>query len=272
METKNIGRNFVTGDTHGKTDIQNINKWYNKTHQTMTKADNLFILGDWGAIWYYPSDRHKYKKDVELQVKWTKKKYQTIVILGNHENYTMVNKLPIIEKWGGKVRVLKPKNPYTNTDYGEIYILERGEIYTINGEKILALGGAKSQDAVFRTLGEDYWKEELWSEKEKENCLLNLENNNWKVDFVFAHTCPDFVGNYILQYELKNDNNTYRYEAKSKDPLSVFYTTLIKQGLTFKEWHFGHWHDDLEILNFVDENDNFKYMLHYNKAPYEVKK
>jgi len=266
-------RNFVCGDTHGKIDMKKITKWYQKEFSSLTKRDNLFILGDWGAIWHYRSDKHKYKKDVELQVKWAKKNFQTIVIPGNHENYDLINKLPVIEKWGGKVKVLTPKSPYTDKDYGEIYILERGEIYTINGDKILAMGGARSQDQAMRIVGEDYWAEELWSMEEENNCLTNLDKHNWEVDYVFAHTCPERIGSFILDGvdAAHNQKTYYNYSAKVKDPLSKFFTHLINEGLKFKEWHFGHWHEDLVFNQLVNEDGNGAYYVHYLKEPYEIK-
>jgi len=268
---KNLNRNFVTGDTHGKIDMKKINKWYQKEFSVLTKKDNLFVLGDWGAIWHYRSDTHKYKKDMELQVKWAKKNFQTIVIPGNHENYTLINKLPIIEKWGGKVRILKPKSPYTDKDYGEIYLLERGEIYTINNKKILAMGGARSQDKSMRITNEDFWEEELWTKEQEENCLSNLEKHNWKVDYVFAHTCPEVIGAMLLGDVNPNKKEYYNYTAKVRDPLSKFFTLLINKGLKFKEWHFGHWHEDKVFTNLSDKDGNGTYMVHYLKEPYEIK-
>jgi len=295
------GKNFVTGDTHGTYDIKKIHKWYNKALKKYNfdedKKNNLFILGDWGALWHEKHEPHKFKKDLELQLKYAKKKYQLFVIPGNHENYNLINQLPIVEKFGGKMRKLTPYSPY-NPDkyYGDIYLLERGEIYTINGQKILALGGALSQDRSLRTLNVDYWEEELWSIQEEYNCLDNLDKHNWNVDIVLSHTCPSFVGNYYLHKLHGNNFNIFgKNNGKTKEPTSVFFEHLIKEGLEFKEWHFGHWHDDFLfsfskdeinklILNDKDfhENKNFafaeiktnehiyKFQCHYLKAPHLI--
>ena len=55
----------------------------------------------------------------------------------------MLSQLPIEEKWGGKVGVIYTKSK-------PLYHLKRGEIYTINGQTILTIGGAESQDKDIR--------------------------------------------------------------------------------------------------------------------------
>jgi len=240
---------YVVGDTHGTHDIHKVYKWYNKNQNHLTKEkDFLFQLGDWGAIWYYPNDRALYKKDLKLQLQWSKKNFTLCVIPGNHENYDLIEKLPVEEKWGGKVRVLKPVNPWNQKSYGEIYLLERGEIYDIQNKKILALGGAMSQDKSVRVIGESYWSQELWTPKQEKNCLENLDRVDWEVDYVFAHTCPTSIGNILLNLEY----------GKINDCTAKFFESLIQSGLKFKEWHFGHWHEDRKINN---------YFCHYLKEP-----
>jgi len=262
-------KTFVCGDTHGKLDLNKIHKWYNKNVDNLSKDDVFIQLGDWGAVWYNKDNIHQYKKDLELQLKWAKKKFTLAVVLGNHENYDLINKLPIEEKWGGKVRVLKPKNIY-NPDrcYDDIYILQRGEIYIINNKKFLALGGASSQDKSIRTVGFDWWEEEIWNREEENNCINNLDKNNWQVDYVIAHTCPNIVGNEILKKMSKKKQ--YFVSAKSEDPLGKFFDFLVEQGLKFKEWHFGHWHEDI-IIDKFQNNNNYIYQTHYLKEPFELK-
>jgi len=272
----NQRRTFVVGDTHGRTDMKKINKWYGKNIDKLTQDDVVIQLGDWGALWYYKNDVYKYKKDVELQIKWAKKKFTLAVVLGNHENYDLVEALPIEEKWGGKVRVLTPKNPYNQKTYGPIYLLERGEIYTINGKTFLALGGAKSQDLGMRILGESYWDQELWTSAQENNCIDNLDKVDWEVDYVVAHTCPEVVGNIILDSSgpIRMSNDKYfSSSAKVKDPLSKFFTFLVNDGLKFDQWHFGHWHEDT-IFNMYNQDLGIDhlYQCHYLKEPFELNK
>ena len=255
---------YVAGDTHGVIDMRKINKWYGKNQNQIKEEDKFIQLGDWGAIWYHRYDNRKYKKDVELQIKWAKKKFELLVVPGNHENYELIKKLPIEEKYGGKVRVLEPINIYTQKKYKKIYLLERGEIYTIDGKTFLAMGGAKSQDKSTRIIGQDWWEDELWNKEEENNCLSNLDKYNWKVDYVISHTCPEEVG--IILNRIKKGNDY----GKTIDQTAKFFSFLLKEGLNFKEWHFGHWHMDEKIENFKDENNNKIFYAHYNNIPKQI--
>ena len=237
---------YLCGDTHGTYDIKKVNNWYNKNHTKLTEDDVMIQLGDWGAIWHDKHNLRAHKKDLELQVKWSKKKFTLLVVPGNHENYNEIEKLPIIEKFGGKVRVLKPINIYNlSGDYKEIYLLERGEIYTINGLKFLTLGGAMSQDKSMRTTNIDWWEQELWTHEQESNCLDNLEKHSWEVDYVISHTCPTIIGAHLIQ----KDGKGYLI-GKTHDPVAKFFQHLVDSNLSFKMWYFGHFHMDYKIYDF----------------------
>lgn len=259
-----MGKVYVCGDTHGKHDIKKVYNWYNKNVENLTEEDVLIQLGDWGAIWHDKTNVHAYKKDVELQVKWAKKKFTLCVVPGNHENYDIIDKLPKKEKFGGIVRVLQPRNVYNGKLYKEIFLLERGEIYNINGKTFLCVGGASSQDKYMRTVGVDWWSRELLSKMEEDNCLENLDKVNWKVDYVISHTCPTSIGNVFLERIIPrfSDLDYNSKKAKSNDPVSKFLQHLLDNGLEFKEWHFGHWHEDIILKE--------KFFCHYNVEPKEL--
>ena len=243
---------YVTGDTHRNEDILNVNQWYQKHRKDIDKNTILIQLGDWGAIWYEEGSI-QYEKDKVLQTKWAKKDFTLLVVPGNHENYNLINKLPVVNKFGGKVRELKPYNPYSsNKKYKSIYLLERGEIYEIQDKTFLALGGAESIDKSMRVENISWWRDELWSKQEEDNCLNNLNKHNWSVDYVVSHTCPTSIVKKIV----KNYNNNYA------DPTSKFFQFLLDNGLKFKEWHFGHWHTDIQI------DDRF--YCHFNAIPKKI--
>ena len=258
---------FVCGDTHGNTDMRKLHKWYTTLeYDALTKDDVLVQLGDWGAVWSSPHSHHG-KKDQELQIKWAKKNFTLAVVLGNHENYALIERLPWGEMWGGKVQILTPGNRYSpHGKYGSIYILQRGEVYTINGKKILALGGAMSQDKATRVLDVDWWPDEIWNQKQIDNCLDNLDKHHWQVDYVLAHTCPTAIADALLE-KCRYAKPAYlsNYVAKSNDPTTKFFQHLVDNGLGFKQWHFGHWH-----LDEVIEHDMQHYQCHYNGAPFEL--
>lgn len=259
---------YICGDTHGKTDINKVNKWYNKNNQKINEDDLFFQLGDWGGLWYEKNNPRNFKKDLDLQLQWAKKKFTLCVIPGNHENYNLINQLEEKEWYGGKARILKPFNKYNpNKVYKEILILNRGEIYNINGIKILAIGGAESNDKSTRTQNTDWWSDELLNDTEKEYCIQRLNENNWEVDYVLSHTCPKKLADFICNREPMKMSNKYYfyYKTKSEDPTTLFLNELIDKGLKFKRWYFGHWHLDEE---FILDNNTFQ--CHYNKEPIKI--
>jgi predicted phosphodiesterase len=252
---------YVCGDTHGTYDKEKIDLWHQK--EDITEDDVLIILGDFGGVWYHRNSK-KWISDNKLQRNYLKKKFETFVVDGNHENHAIINNLPIIEKYNGKVRELKVQHPYKDFEnVGSIYFAIRGEIYEIQGRKILCVGGAESQDKALRTWNVDWWSEETLSKSDETNTLNNLDKHDWKVDYVLTHTCPAYVGNVMIGKVFGPYSKEYsRYMSKSKDPVSKFFDFLLDRGITFNEWHFGHWHTDTTV-NFC--NDIYK--CHYNNFP-----
>ena len=106
-------RLFFTGDTHRQFDIHKITVKAWPEQKSLTREDYLVICGDFGAIWD-GSCSDKYWLD------WhSDKPYTTLVCLGNHENYDLIEKIPQ-ETWhGGKVRRAREN----------VLLLERGGLY-----------------------------------------------------------------------------------------------------------------------------------------------
>ena len=167
-----MGRIFVCGDIHHENDIAKIQPQNFTIQQDLTKEDVLIVAGDWGGIWY-----NDYRNENLLEW-WESRNFTTLVVDGNHENHFLISKLPIIDKFGGKVRKVSDS----------VFIAERGEIYTINGKKILTLGGAESTDKQYRVEGYSWWKDEEITIKDFKRTIDNLERENFKVDYFITHT------------------------------------------------------------------------------------
>lgn len=246
---------FVCGDTHGfSSDFRKIRN-FNKEHaKELTKDDVLVQLGDAGWIWYALGTN----KEQEYWLNWlATRKYIVAVVPGNHENYDEIFKLPLTEKWGGKARYLESKGRFGE---GVIYFLERGEIYTIDGKTIWCFGGALSIDKDDRTLGINYWEQELPTWTEFEHGMNQLDSVNWTVDYIFTHTCPlNIVGDII--------HRTPYTEGKFKDPVAEFLYEVYKK-IDVKEWHFGHFHEDRK-LDYSLTNDGI-FQCHYENPPLRI--
>lgn len=167
-----MGRIFVCGDTHHDHDIAKIQPQNFTIQKDLTKDDVLIVAGDWGGIWY-----HDYRNGNLLDW-WESRNFTTLVVDGNHENFSAIKELRIVEKFGGKVRRVSES----------VFIAERGEIYTINGKKILTLGGAESIDKNYRVEGYSWWKDEEITVNDFAKTLNNLEKEDFKIDYFITHT------------------------------------------------------------------------------------
>jgi hypothetical protein len=215
---------YLTGDCHG--DLKRFSSSNFPEGRELTKDDVVIQLGDFGVIWGLDFiDSEKY------WMKWLgNKPWTTLVIQGNHENHDVIEELPVIEKFGGRVYDYE-------IDDNHIYFSYPGEIFTINDKTFLALPKALSIDQEYRTEGKSWWANELWSKKEEENCLNNLDKINWKVDYVISHTCPQSV-------IFDTIHQTVYTEGKYYDPTSKLFE-FIANKLEFKKWFFGHFHTDV---------------------------
>jgi hypothetical protein len=247
-----IGRTFVCGDIHGKTDFKKIRKW--DIRKELNKEDVLIQLGDFGWIWYKIGTN----PDQEYWCNWlATQKFILLVVLGNHENYDEIYTLPIIDMFGGKVRELKKKGRHGE---GSIYFAERGEVYNINNKTFWAFGGALSCDKDSRTPGISWWEQEQPTYKEFEYGMYSLDKVEWKVDYVITHTCPvSIIGSVI--------HKTVYTEGKFRDPVAEYFYEVYKK-LDFNEWHFGHMHTDVR-LDYTNTGDGI-FQCHYNNVPYEL--
>lgn len=262
-----MGRIIFSGDIHGNIDIGKLNGQNIKKHlksiddeTPLNKDDIIIIVGDFGLVWY-DETHNKFKEDLYWR-KWLINKGCTIAFVdGNHENHNLLDNLPIEEKFGGKVGIVNVFNEEkivfngTKTkirkEIGQIYHLKRGEIYTINDKKIFTFGSAESQDKAQRIPNVEWWSREESSLEEQAYALENLEKHNWEIDYVLSHTCPGDIGVKIAEkywFGPYSSNPKYnKFIDKACDSTSKFFNMLIANGLKFKEWHFGHYHEDIVV-------------------------
>jgi predicted phosphodiesterase len=220
---------FVTGDIHNS-DFHRFKKF--KSEFKPTKDDVLLVAGDFGLPWYLPESMN-HSSDLFYIKQLSEKPFMTCFVDGNHENFDLLNALPQVEMFGNTCGKLSDK----------IFHLKRGNIYTIQGKKILALGGASSVDKAWRIIHEQtkgqkvWWKQELWTFEDEENCLKNLDAHEWKVDFVISHTCPSVIIDKLVP----------KGTPLHPDPTQKI-LEMVFADLQFGKWYFGHWHVD-EVLD-----------------------
>ena len=240
---------FITGDTHG--DFGRFNTDIFPEQKQMTKDDYVIICGDFGIWNNSPEERH--------WLGWLKENsFTTLFVDGNHENFDRLYAMPVSEWHGGQVHFIRDS----------IIHLMRGQVFEIEGKRIFTMGGASSHDidagilepddpefkakrklldkqqALYRVNHVSWWKDELPSDAEYETARRNLENSNWKVDWIISHCCPSSVADII-------GNGMYLH-----DRLTDF-LEKIKDKCEFDYWFFGHYHDNRPIMR--------KYVLLYEQ-------
>ena len=227
---------FITGDTHGD--------WMSRLkvesfpeQKEMTKDDYVIILGDFG-IWD-DSKREKYNLD------WLEDRpFTTLFVSGNHENYDILDNLPIEEWHGGKVNFIRPS----------VIHLTRGQVFNIEDKAFFAFGGASSHDisagilepddplfkekkrlldkdpfALYRINHVSWWQRELPNEEEMDNGYENLERNNGCVDYIITHSPPASVIALLGQGLYEQDKLTQ-------------YLENIRVHTEYKRHFMGHMH------------------------------
>lgn len=228
---------YVTGDTHGDW-MSRLNTNSFPEQKEMTKNDYVLILGDMG-IWDN-SKREKYNID------WLEKKpFTTLFISGNHDNYDILDSLPVSEWHGGKVNFIRPS----------VIHLMRGEIYNIEGKTFFAFGGASSHDIrdgilekddprikkwshnyskMFRINHVSWWEKELPDDEEMKNGIKNLEIYNNQVDYILTHSPSASVIALLGRGLYKQDKLTK-------------YLEHIRAGTDYGRMFSGHMHVNKQI-------------------------
>ena len=224
----------ITGDTHSDIDFTKLEMpflSYASNYLTYADIDVMIICGDAGFIW------DNGKEDKTIQDKISKLPYTLLCVLGNHENYDIINNIKI-EEWNG----IKVRRVTDNCFY-----LVSPQIFTLNGKSFFVMNGATSIDKSFRTPHISWWEQELPTEEEIEEARQLLENNNNQVDYIITHCAPTKV----LYAMFKN------VFIEDIDRLNTFFD-YVDNVVTYKAWYFGHYH---ETDDYSDRNGN-KYCLY----------
>lgn len=243
---------FVTGDTHG--DFRKLNETAFPEQKNLTREDYVIICGDFGGVWDNSQEEHRV-------LDWLNSRPFTILwVDGNHENYDLLDKMPVEEWHGGKIHRIRPN----------VLHLMRGQLYNIQGFTFFTLGGASSHDIqdgildpadpffdedfarmsrenrMFRVLGQSWWTQEMPNQQEYDTALETLEKANWKVDYIVSHCAPSRIVKYLGSWH-------------ETDKLTDFFQT-ISEKLAFRYWFFGHYHED----GFISGDE--RYVLMYREV------
>lgn len=236
---------YVTGDTHAQFTRFSKERLCAKGLE-LTAQDYVIVCGDFGLCWNN-NKTFDYNCDI-----FSKKDYTILWVQGNHENYDMIEEFPLEEWHGGKVRhIVRDK----------VILLERGQVFEIEGKIFFTFGGASSHDVQggildrndpdfakkrwkadkewlpYRILHESWWPQELPSEEEMAEGLANLEKVDYKVDYVITHCCANRM------QDLLDEGPGKLFDTN----VLTDYFDMLEDKLEYKHWYFGHYHRDLNV-------------------------
>jgi len=225
---------YITGDTHGNIDFYKLKNYF--LNKYVTKADVLIILGDAGIVWGENQCYINEYASLGLTV---------FFIDGNHENFDLLNKFPIMYFNDALCHRLA----------SNVYHILRGEIININSLSFLCIGGATSIDKAYREEGITWWNDEHISDDDIKKAIKNIKNYHYEVDFILTHCAPS--GMVSKMFDFKTDSDT--------DKLSK-----IEYFCDFKYWYFGHYHIDKELDNFRCIYNNILELKEYKEVKKKV--
>ena len=262
---------YVTGDCHG--DYERFYDYNFPESANMTRRDYVVVAGDFG-LW---------NKDPKYEARLDSLTTLPFTILfcdGNHENFERLlgNEFKEIPWNGGKAKIIR----------ANVLYLERGYVFTIQGKKFFVFGGASSHDIdggilaadghtrhaagedknmYFKYIDKDFgsvseavkefrfakqnypgllrvkdwswWKEEMPDEEEMERGRKSLEAVGNKVDYIVTHCAPTEIVSML-----------YPWEKHVSDPCTR-YLTQIAYNTEFKNWFFGHYHDNRNFGKYI---------------------
>ena len=212
---------FLTGDTHGEMHIGKVDA-FARVAGGLTRDDVLIILGDFGFVWSDPpSEREAKRLDWFESQPWT-----TCFVDGNHENFDLLDMLPVVERFGSDVHEVRP----------HVLHLMRGRTYEIGGHRFFVVGGAHSVDAKWRVPHRSWWPQEV-PDAEERAFVAAAARSVGKVDFVLTH-CPP-TGCYE-RYRKRFP----RFWGPS-DEYTDWLEEYVEGVVAYRRWFFGHLHMDL---------------------------
>ena len=217
---------LITGDCYR--DFSKI-EMFCKNRRT-SQEDVMILLGDVGLnLNLDESDRRKKQQLAEQP-------FTFLCIHGNHEARPYSISTYCEMEWrGGAV--------YYEPDYPNILFAKDGSLFDFDGKNALVIGGAYSIDREFRLMtGQQWFTDEQPSGAIKTYVEEQLERCQWKVDYVFSHTCPMFMVPMDLFLPHIDQN---KVDHSTEEWLEYLY-----KRMSFKTWYFGHYHDNRSYAQF----------------------
>ena len=181
-------------------------------------------LGDFGFIfkyndWKWNKFLNHFEKNYPNKMIFT--------VLGNHENYDSIEKMPVKDMFGARCRKIR----------SNVYAIERGEILSIEGLNILCIGGADSIDKAWRQDGISWWAQEKISDTDVKKTVE--KGLTCSFDMICSHAMPAF---FMLQ------NFTSCFQTGSEFSLEKIYCDIENNDVHIPLWLSGHVHCSIDMM------------------------
>ena len=219
---------YVIGDLHGDYDLIDA-KFGESDSNSKEKYNVLFVAGDAGFINSYETkdsinQRKKHLNGVPFII---------IAILGNHENYDVIESLPETTIFGATCY---------KEDGVDVYYAKNGQIFNIDGTKIFTYNGGLSIDKEKRLDYEKKYGVKLWWEQEVDvekfdESFKNIINE--KIDYIITHDVPRSVFLKLTPFIPGRFKN---YPC----PLHNCFEKIFSLK-NFKHWYSGHYHPSFPV-------------------------
>ncbi len=220
---------YVIGDIHGDYDLIDARFGELQASSLKEKEDVLFVAGDAGFINSYESEKSKEKRIEHLN----HLPFIIIVVLGNHENYDIIESLPEVEIFNGKCY---------KEEGVDVYYAKNGQVFDIDGTKFFTFNGGLSIDKEKRLEYEkEYGIKFWWPQEIKEEDFPAAFHNYFthQVDFVITHDVPKDIFVKLVPFipgRFKNQTC----------PLQDFLQRIYAIP-KFKHWYAGHYHPSYPV-------------------------
>lgn len=237
---------YITGDTH---------RDFSRIYKLEKDTDNmLIVLGDVGINYYLNEEDKNYKEYLK------KLNLKLFCVRGNHEERPEnISTYKEVETFGGKVLI--------EEEYPNLIFAKDGEIYNIDGKKILVIGGAYSVDKQYRLLhGYKWFKDEQLTKKEMDTILDKVKGKHF--DIVLTHTCP-------YKYEPREVFMQGLDQSKVDKSMEQF-LDKIEENINYDKWYCGHYHTEKQVdkLEFMFGRikifNKDEYVPKYDRNGYEI--
>ncbi len=200
---------YITGDLHG--DLSRLETF---RMRRLKRGDILLVCGDFGFLW---NNSEEEKKALE---KLSKKKYTIAFIDGTHENFDLLESLPVEEWNGGQVHRVRDN----------IFHLMRGGVFILEGKTFFAFGGGESPEKQMRIEAGCWWEQEMPSTEEMKQGVENLRQHDMNVEYLITHTPYPGAGRRLD-------------DPRERTQLEAYFDEIHKT-VKYKKWYFGSLHVD----------------------------